>query len=574
MCPIAKWKGADLPSRSLAILGKSIRLQFERPNLAQACHAFSQISYLLVLIYYLNWPRYWNWFALGLTLAVLLNAGCYYFFDESRRRQLFINISPLLITTSLFLFITGETFVTYAVAITIAIVSRFAIRVKGAHVFNPSLLAVLAMIVWGQGIYSTPTINIKDTSWWLILIFTFGTITSIAANRALASYGYLLCFAFLELCLWFLGAPHPLIHMASLLSIPAGLFIFHVMTDPRTSPSRPRQQLLFGALIAAGDVALREFSVMFSNMVSLGFVYAAFVFIQQKEASLRQKLVPTAAMLALLGFGLTLGHFPRPWADPHSYGSHEPKPDINAEVVPFNFVESAASLGLGIPNAAGGSKIMALLFNTVPSTNLAVADFDGDGFQDILLSGPRTGLRLYKNIAGKRFVDVTEQAGLGPWRKVEVASFFDYNNDGMPDIFAITAGQDQHFKLLKNVAGRFVDATDSAGLPPLNEGNARSINFVDFDRDGFTDVLVANFPKFTDNKAGAPGSGTNSYPGAPKKNYLLKNHGGKFFTDETDALGLAGNEFSHVIGVADVNGDGFPDLYVANDFGRDRLFLN
>ena len=211
----------------------------------------------------------------------------------------------------------------------------------------------------------------------------------------------------------------------------------------------------------------------------------------------------------------------------------------------------------------------------------AAGDFDGDGLVDLFLTtSSATGTnRLYRNLGGMRFEDVSEKAGLGTGNDARNAStdalWLDYDGDGDLDLFLAQVGQSLLFENLG--AGRFRDVTARAGLADRRFNAIAAVAF-DHDGDGDQDLFVANYfspvdlfdpetPRFFPEsfETAANGGGLT----------LWRNQGDGTFVDRTEAAGLAGHTgWSLDLGHADADLDGDQDLYVAADFGTDRYFEN
>jgi hypothetical protein len=196
----------------------------------------------------------------------------------------------------------------------------------------------------------------------------------------------------------------------------------------------------------------------------------------------------------------------------------------------------------------------------------AVADVDRDGCDDVFLAGSPHAA-LYRNRCDGTFADVTVERGLPrPYDPAASgAVFFDYDNDGWPDLFvAAVAGGN---RLFHNVHGRFEDVTAAAGIP---EGPwSGSIAIADYDRDGFLDAYVA---RMGDHEKSAPHPNYSARNGMP--NLLLRNRGDGTFVEVAESAGVASRGWDLAAAWGDYDGDGWPDLYVANEFGDNAFYRN
>ncbi len=201
------------------------------------------------------------------------------------------------------------------------------------------------------------------------------------------------------------------------------------------------------------------------------------------------------------------------------------------------------------------------------SAGVAVADVDGDGCEDVFLAGSPDAV-LYRNRCDGTFVDVTVESGIPrPYPAVATGVlFFDYDNDGRPDLFVAAAkGGDRLFH--NTGGGHFVDVTAAAGVPPGRWGSMAAA--ADYDRDGYLDLYVL---RMGDQEATVPRpnyAATNGVPGT-----LLHNNGNGTFTDVTGRAHVENGGWGMAAAWGDYDGDGWPDLYVANEFGRNRLYHN
>ena len=226
----------------------------------------------------------------------------------------------------------------------------------------------------------------------------------------------------------------------------------------------------------------------------------------------------------------------------------------------------------------------------IPETvtaGLATFDYDGDGLIDVyLLNGaPMRGTevetpptnRLYRNLGGWSFSDVTEQAGLGDEGFGLGVAVADYDNDGDPDMFVNNYGPNVLYR--NNGDGTFSDVTDESGIQPGQELGAGA-SFLDVDSDGNLDLYVANYVDFTyENHALHYIDGTPTYAGPrdyqPVPDVLYRNNGDHTFTDVSVEAGIRQHQGSGMgLVAADCDNDGDVDIFVLNDVAGNFLFLN
>jgi enediyne biosynthesis protein E4 len=232
-----------------------------------------------------------------------------------------------------------------------------------------------------------------------------------------------------------------------------------------------------------------------------------------------------------------------------------------------------------------GDRYQELVYGAI-GTGVAIGDYDNDGRPDLLVVSKVEGYRLFRNLGGWRFEDVTAAAGLGgssaSWWEQGVSwarrvlgretaetpaetwhqgvTFVDVNNDGWLDLYICRF--DAPNRLYINQGnGTFREEAAARGLA-VRDGSGMA-SFADFDRDGWLDVyLQTNFLNANQSPQG-------------QRDYLFRNNGDGTFTEVTERAGIRGVTAGHSATWWDFDGDGWPDLYVANDFAHpDQLYRN
>ena len=198
-------------------------------------------------------------------------------------------------------------------------------------------------------------------------------------------------------------------------------------------------------------------------------------------------------------------------------------------------------------------------------TGVAIGDYDGDGRPDIFVVSKTESCQLFRNLGGWKFEDVTDKAGVGDkgdaarvWK--QGATFVDVNNDGRLDIYVCRFNA-PNLLYINQGDGTFKEMAHAYGLD-VNDASVMAA-FCDYDRDGWLDVFIqTNLLNFNEHPNG-------------QKNYLFHNNRDGTFTNVSERAGISGEAQGHSATWWDFDNDGWPDLYVTNDFSQpDKLYRN
>ena len=256
------------------------------------------------------------------------------------------------------------------------------------------------------------------------------------------------------------------------------------------------------------------------------------------------------------------------------------------------FVDIAAQSGLTIPNTFGGKVKKDYILEST-GTGAAIFDYNGDGANDIFIANgavftpgaPPSPSQLYRNDGKGNFTEVGRQAGLTRTGWAQASCVGDFDNDGKPDLLVTYYGPNSLYR--NRGDGTFTDVTAPAGLPVTGTRWGSGCAFVDYDRDGYLDIVVANYVDLDLAKTPKPGSSHNCEwkgmvvacgpTGLPlAHNALYHNNRDGTFTDVSETAGILapGGRYGLGVAVADFDNDGWPDIYVACDQTPSLLYHN
>lgn len=218
---------------------------------------------------------------------------------------------------------------------------------------------------------------------------------------------------------------------------------------------------------------------------------------------------------------------------------------------------------------------------------IAVADVDGDGLYDIYFVNQVGSNELWRNLGDGRFADMTERSGVGLADRISVtASFADIDNDGDPDLY-VTSVRSGNSLFENDGNGRFTDISKAAGLD--YSGHSSGATFFDFDRDGLLDVYLSNVGQYTSEQLReaahgdhryqfydgfADAFGGHNFPARNEPSRLYRNAGDNRFEDVSEIMQDVVSSWSGDATFIDANNDGWPDIYELNMQGNDQYYEN
>ena len=274
-----------------------------------------------------------------------------------------------------------------------------------------------------------------------------------------------------------------------------------------------------------------------------------------------------------------------PMLDQRSHGAFErPESDLA-----FRLVDATAELGIDFTHRAAA--IDAKVDHIAPhimgvGAAVSAVDVDGDGWLDLYFANSAFGApnALYRNRGDGTFEDVAAAAGIADLNRESTgvcmgSVWGDVDNDGDPDLFVYRYGETAFF--VNRGDGTFADATESSGLGHWVNSNAAC--WFDYDRDGLLDLLVAGYFREEHDLWNLATSrimhDSGQFAENGGRNLLFRNMGVgadglPHFRDVTDSAGLDSTRWTFAVSAADLDGDGWQDLYVANDYNEEECLLN
>lgn len=573
--------------------------------------ALIMTAYAVVGSTWLGFNRRPSQIVLTVVLGCVLDMGLHWLV---RQRRLLVPLSAYITCLSLALLLNyAHDHVVLALPVFLAIGSKYLLTHNGRHVINPSLFGVaVTLMAFGDLISTAPAYQWGGT--WAVSAFIVTAALALflfKVDRGWLVVTFLVSYTLQTALRAYVlrhHIPAEMLFLGTLSSPPFYLFVFFMLTDPKTSPSTRAGQVGVALAITAVDLWFHTIGSVFT------FFYAAFTVAGTRFAWLhlrdlvrerprgyaRRHLLPAvrpAAVLVVLA--LAAGSIYATVLRPHVADAD---PGFRLEdVTPPPVAMDPATFELVDPELQHIAKWLLSVGSAV-----AVADVDTDGRPDMFLTNPLARAEdrnaLWRNLGDFRFERVAlpaldalsaDPAGQG---LSSGALFVDVDDDGAPDLLVLVSFGRPRLLLNRLAEGKgFVDATAGSGLPEHTVSVAA--NALDYDRDGNLDLLIANV---LDPYLGGYAEPTPlnifdlpepAFPGDRRRfrfmhdgwhnatngggNVLLRGRGDGTFADvDAASMGMPQTHWTIAVGTGDLTGNGWTDLYIANDFGPDDLYLN
>jgi Na+-translocating ferredoxin:NAD+ oxidoreductase RnfD subunit len=503
-----------------------------------------------------------------------------------------------------------------------AIGGKFLLTLKGRHVFNPALFGVVASILFSDNLITpSPAYQWNGIESMALFIMMPGLLLVVpGVGRLPIALSFLVTFTvqtFLRAWVMRHHLPFETLFLGTLTSPAFFLFTFFMITDPATSPKPVKTQIKVGAAIATCDLAFHlvqsYYTFFFAALTVATSRFAWGHYRAWRDSGLtlcahaRNAFIVSGywRRLAVLGPAMIAA----------AVFVARPGLALLGDVDPELRFEAVAPADVGIAPVMGDvytrvdpriQHVIKWIFSVGDA--VAVGDVDDDGQEDLFLTLPlkadRDRASLYLSRGAFRFERFEIPALAARSAKPEAfgiptnALFVDYDNDKDLDLLVVYAFGTPlllRSELAQSGELAFTDVTEKAGLAVYT--NAVTADFADLDQDGLVDLIIGNTLKTHLSGYDQPTELNLFHLPAPAyegdrrmfrfmhESWHQADNGGlneiflqrpdhTFARQDQKAWGFAATRWSLAIGSADFNKDGWPDLYVANDFGPDDLYLN
>lgn len=547
------------------------------------------------------------------------------FYDGVFFNRFKLSLSAFITSLGLSLLVNfGHSYFYPLVPVFFAISTKYFFTLKGKHVFNPALMGVaLSLLITNEFISAAPAYQWNEISSMPIIMAGLAMILFMPKiNRHWLVISWLLTFT-AQIILRSLLIKHYLpwqtLFFGTLSSPAFFLFTFFMITDPATSPKTKREQIIAGIALGVLDLVFHLFS-SYHTFFYAAMAFASFRFLRGhlteikkssglssyfKENFIDSGYYKRAATVMAVG---AVGVFSYQYHLRDTFVTH--KADFSFELISSDKSGFSFSKGDIIKHVDPRVQHMGKWILAI-TDGVAVADVNNDGLVDVFFNNPhksaqdRNALFLNKGDFNFERLPQEELSFKGSdYKRFGVASnafFMDYDQDGDKDLFVTYAfgkeGSSRlfHNDFLETGIVTFRDVTDKAGLNHFS--NSATANVFDYNNDGLPDIIVGNTiathlpgydtktplnlfelpqPKFEGDRRMFDFMHESWHmANNGGLNYIYINLGdGTFKALNPQEIGMPETRWSMALGTADFNRDGWTDLYVANDFGADDLYLN
>ncbi|WP_144395310.1 FG-GAP-like repeat-containing protein [Pleionea sediminis] len=495
-----------------------------------------------------------------------------------------------------------------------AIASKYLITVNGRHLYNPNLFGLLVAVILGEGMIS-PSPAYQWGGYTAISFFVVTAALSLFVfkiNRNALIISFLIFYSiniFIRGWLTQHHVPAETIILGTITSPAFYLFTFFMITDPATSPNSKSGQIFMAFFISFVDLILHKFEAL-STLFKAAFLFYTLMFVYRAFQAYRQQ--PLNFLKQIKSY----------WMRPVTIGVvgligisiYQAAHTFNLQKAPDFSFEKISTEGAGIESQPSNilqevdPRIKHLSkWIMAQGDGVSIADVNNDGLPDLFVSyslkqeSARSALYLNKgNFNFQRhplpaideFIKNFKEEGLAA-----TGLFFDYDNDGDQDLYLATGfGYPRflHNNLIEKGYLEFIDNTELLNLRDYT--TSMSANVADLNQDGRLDLIVGNSLRTQlANYEQAPNFSIFDLPAAEHegdrrafdfmhRTWHNANNGGEniiylsgddgFSKQSNEAWGFSGTRWTLDVGVGDLNNDGWPDIYLANDFGPDQMFIN
>lgn len=260
-------------------------IYLKRGTIALALQLLALFTYIYIGVFLYDFPRKLEHYFIVITFSVFLDQLLHY----AEHRKFKLLFSPIIAGSAIFMLVTSFSIFTYLIATLVAILSKYIIRIQGRHVFNPGNLGVLFVVIFlSEDVALVPGQWGVDSKFILVAAI-LGLLATIFANRLAVALSYITAFIVLAVTRSYLNNDPILFNVGPLLGMSGIIFQFHMITDPQTTPSEYKYQIIFGICVAMLDVYLRSKLILFSQFISLSVVCALFgLYYKKKELKVNQ----------------------------------------------------------------------------------------------------------------------------------------------------------------------------------------------------------------------------------------------------------------------------------------------